>query len=274
MTIALSAPLVIAGLGKMGSALLSGLLQRGLDPAQVFVQDPAPTAAMADELSRKGIAVSTLLETLPKRPSVILVAVKPQVMDEVFPPLAQLAGPETLVLSIAAGRTIASFARHLPDGAAIVRSMPNTPAAIGRGITVCVANDNVTQEQRELTDTLLSAVGEVDWVDDEALLDPVTAVSGSGPAYVFLLTEYLAAAGRDAGLSAEMADRLARATVSGAAELMAQSTETPARLRENVTSPNGTTAAALEVLMSKDGLAQLMSKAVAAATARGRDLAN
>ena len=272
-TIALPGPLVLAGLGKMGSALLSGVLQRGLNPAQVFVQDPAPTAAMADELAQKGIAVSALLETLPKQPSVILVAVKPQVMDQVFPPLAQLAGPDTLVLSIAAGRTIESFARHLPANTAIVRSMPNTPAAIGRGITVCVANPHVTADQRELTDALLSAVGEVAWVDDEALIDPVTAVSGSGPAYVFLLTESLAAAGREAGLSAEMAGRLARATVTGAAELMAQSDQTPASLRENVTSPGGTTAAALEVLMGREGLGPLMTKAVAAATARGRALA-
>lgn len=269
----LPGPLVLAGAGKMGSALLSGLLARGLDPSQIFVQDPAPTPVMADQLARQNIAVTALIETLPTPPSVILAAVKPQMMDDVFPRLAQLAGPDTLVLSIAAGRTIASFARHLPDGTAIVRSMPNTPAAIGRGITVCVANAHVTNAQRALTDTLLSAVGEVAWVDDEALLDPVTAVSGSGPAYLFLLTQYLAEAGRAAGLSDDLAQHLARATMTGAAELMAQSDLPPAQLRENVTSPGGTTAAALDVLMATDGLGPLLTKAVAAATARGRTLA-
>lgn len=273
MTIALPGPLVLAGAGKMGSALLSGLLKRGLSPSQIYVQDPAPTPAMADELAQQNIAVSALLETLPAAPSVILTAVKPQVMDEVFPSLAALAGPDTLILSIAAGRTIESFARHLKPGAAIVRSMPNTPAAIGRGITVCVANSHVTEDQRELTDTLLSAVGDVAWVDDEALLDPVTAVSGSGPAYLFLLTECLAAAGVEAGLDKNLAEQLARATMTGAAELMAQSDLPPGKLRENVTSPNGTTAAALGVLMAKDGLQPLLTKAVADATARGRALA-
>ncbi|MDO9384754.1 MAG: pyrroline-5-carboxylate reductase [Hyphomicrobiaceae bacterium] len=274
MTIALPGPLVLAGIGKMGSALLSGLLEKGLDPAQVFVQDPAPTPAMSDQLARQGIAVSALVETLPAAPSVILAAVKPQVMDAVFPPLAQLAGPDTLILSIAAGRTIESFARHLPPGAAVIRSMPNTPAAIGRGITVCVANAAVTAEQRELAETLLSSVGEVTWLDDEALLDAVTAVSGSGPAYLFLLTQYLAEAGEAAGLPPELAQHLARSTMTGSAELMSQSDLTPWRLRENVTSPGGTTAAALDVLMAADGLGPLLAKAVAAAAARGRALSN
>jgi pyrroline-5-carboxylate reductase len=257
----------------MGSALLSGLLSNGLDPAQIFVQDPAPTPAMADQLARQGIAVSALLETLPVAPSVILAAVKPQMMDAVFPPLAQLAGPDTLILSIAAGRTIESFARHLPSGTAIIRSMPNTPAAIGRGITVCVANPSVTPDQREIAETLLSAVGDVAWLDDEALLDAVTAVSGSGPAYLFLLTQYLAEAGVAAGLAPELAQHLARTTMIGSAALMEQSGLTPANLRENVTSPGGTTAAALEILMARDGLGPLLVKAVAAATARGRTLA-
>lgn len=256
----------------MGSALLSGLLSKGLDPAQIFVQDPAPADAIRADLERQGIAVHATLTRLPAQPSVILAAVKPQMMDDVFPALSKLAGPDTLILSIAAGRTIDSFARHLPAGAAIVRSMPNTPAAISRGITVCVANPHVTAEQRALTGTLLSAVGEVAWVDDEALLDPVTALSGSGPAYLFLLTEYLAEAGRAAGLSDDLAQHLARTTMTGAAELMARSNLPPSRLRENVTSPGGTTAAALDVLMAEDGLGPLLTKAVAAATARGRTL--
>lgn len=257
----------------MGSALLSGLLSNGLDPSQIFVQDPAPTAAMADQLVRQGIAVTPVIKTLPVTPSVILAAVKPQLMDEVFPPLAQLAGPSTLILSIAAGRTIASFARYLPAHTAIIRSMPNTPAAIGRGMTVCVANPNVTTDQRKLAETLLAAIGEVAWVHDEALLDAVTAVSGSGPAYLFLLTQYLAEAGEAAGLATELAQHLARSTMTGSAALMAQSDLTPVRLRENVTSPGGTTAAALDVLMASDGLGPLLDKAVAAATARSRKLA-
>jgi pyrroline-5-carboxylate reductase len=273
MSIALPGPLVLAGAGKMGSALLMGLLRRGLDPTFVHVQDPAPSDAVQAELALFGVAVRPEIQHLPAPPAVIIAAVKPQVMDEVFAPIATLAGPDTLVLSIAAGRTIASFARHLPAGVAIVRSMPNTPAAIGRGMTVCVGNAHVTAAQRNLADLLLSAVGEVAWVDDEAQMDAVTAVSGSGPAYVFLLAECLAEAGRAAGLDDALARQLARATVSGAAELMARSDLPPAQLRQNVTSPGGTTAAALEVLMARqDGLTTLLEKAVAAAAARSRAL--
>lgn len=273
MSIALPGPIVLAGAGKMGTALLAGLLQRGLDRSLVHVQDPQPAAEARALLDRHGIAATASVANLPSPPAVILVAVKPQVMDEVFPPLAHLAGPDTLVISIAAGRTIASFARHLPTGTAIVRAMPNTPAAIGRGITVCTPNRSVTPEQRALTNELLSAVGEVAWVEDETVLDPVTAVSGSGPAYVFLLAEYLAEAGQKAGLSEALANQLARATVTGAAELLRQSDLPPSHLRENVTSPGGTTAAALAVLMADDGLGPLLAKAVAAATERGRTLA-
>lgn len=273
MSLALPGPFVLAGAGKMGSALLAGLLRRGLDPRLVYVQDPQPAPAFRDELAQAGVTLTSKLDDLPQPPSVILAAVKPQVMDDVFPPLAKLAGPETLVLSIAAGRTIESFARHLPDGTAVVRSMPNTPAAIGRGITVCVPNTHVTDAQRQLADTLLSAVGDVAWVEDEALLDAVTAVSGSGPAYVFLLAECLAEAGRKAGLDDDLAHALARATVTGAAELLHQSGLEPGKLRENVTSPGGTTAAALAVLMAEDGLQPLLTKAVLAAAERGRSLA-
>lgn len=257
----------------MGSALLSGLLQRGLDPKLVFVQDPAPSDAVRAELARHDITVTPTIGALPAPPAVIVAAVKPQVMDDVFPPLAATAGPDTLVLSIAAGRTIASFAQHLPGGTAIVRSMPNTPASIGRGMTVCCANAHVTEMQRSLADAMLAAVGEVAWVEDEALLDAVTAVSGSGPAYVFLLAEALTDAGRAAGLDADLARRLARETVTGAAALLAGSPLQPDKLRENVTSPGGTTAAALDVLMADDGLTSLMTRAVAAATARSRALA-
>jgi len=195
------------------------------------------------------------------------------VADAVLPGLARLAGPHTLLLSIAAGRRLEGLARHMAAGAAIVRAMPNTPAAIGLGVTVAVANANVTKAQRALADELMGAVGEVLWVEDEALLDPVTAVSGSGPAYVFLLAECLAEAGRAAGLEAELADRLARATIAGSAALLEQSDMSSADLRRNVTSPGGTTAAALEILGGPEGLQTLMTAAVAAATKRGRELA-
>jgi len=273
MTLKLDAPLVLAGAGKMGGALLAGLLLRGLDPSLVRVQDPQPPPEVAELLEKYGITIEPAIGALGSAPGVILAAVKPQVMEAVFPPLARLAGPDTVVLSIAAGRSIASFEKHLPPGSAVIRAMPNTPAAIGRGITVCVGNGAVTGRQRAIATEMLEAVGEVCWVDDESLIDAVTAVSGSGPAYVFLLAECLAEAGRAAGLDAELAARLARATVSGSGELLHRSDLDPATLRQNVTSPGGTTAAALSVLMADGGLQELMTKAVAAATNRGRELA-
>lgn len=274
MTLSLNGPLVLAGAGKMGGAMLSGWLKRGLDPARVIVQDPAPPAEVAALLAQHVIKSSPTIDTSATPPAVIIVAVKPQAMEDVFPRLARLAGPQTLVLSIAAGKTLASFERHLPANSAVVRAMPNTPAAIGRGITVCVANAHVSTAHRALATTLLEAVGEVGWVGDEQLMDAVTAVSGSGPAYVFLLAEALAAAGVRQGLDAELSARLARATVSGASELLRQSAEPAAQLRQNVTSPGGTTAAALSVLMREGaGLSELLDAAVTAATKRGRELA-
>ena len=272
MSFTVQGPLLLAGAGKMGGAILSGLLARGLDARSVIVQDPDPARPVADFLADNGIDVLPFIDELTQPPGVILIAVKPQVMDVVLPPLAKLAGPETLILSIAAGRRIATFEKHLPR-AAIVRAMPNTPAAIGRGMTVAVANSKVTPAQRALADDLLSAVGQVMWVDNEALLDPVTAVSGSGPAYVFLLAECLAEAGRAAGLDAKFAERLARTTIAGSAALLEASDLSAEQLRKNVTSPGGTTAAALEILGGEDGLQKLMTAAVAAATKRGRDLA-
>lgn len=273
MSLTLNGPLVLAGAGKMGGALLEGLIGRGLDPRNVLVQDPSPPEDVATLLARYKITAHASLPAGGPAPSVILAAVKPQVMETVFPPLAKRAGPDTLILSIAAGKTIASFEKHLAPAIAVVRAMPNTPAAIGRGITVCVGNSHVTAAQRQLADALLSSVGEVGWVADEALMDAVTAVSGSGPAYVFLLAEALAEAGRAAGLDADLAARLARVTVSGSGELLARSDLPPAILRQNVTSPGGTTAAALSVLMGDKGLQDLMTRAVAAAAARGRELA-
>ncbi len=272
VSLSLKGKLLLAGAGKMGGAMLTGLLDRGLAPSQIIVQDPAPPPENAELISRHGIEMRQPGAPLPEPPAVILVAVKPQIMDQVFPELATQAGPETLVLSIAAGKTIASFEAHLPAGSAVVRSIPNTPAAIGRGITVCCANAHVSPSQREMCQSLLSAIGEVGWVEDEALIDAATAVSGSGPAYVFLLAECLAEAGRAVGLDADLAKRLANATVSGAGELLRQSGLEPSVLRQNVTSPGGTTAAALKVLMAEDGLQPLLTSAVEAAARRSREL--
>lgn len=214
-------------------------------------------------------------EALPSdlMPEAVVFAVKPQVADTVVPAYRRWARPQTLFLSIVAGKTLAGLTRHLGP-AAIIRSMPNTPAAIGRGITVACANPRVSVVQRRLCERLLAAIGESAWVEDEALIDAVTALSGSGPAYVFLLIEALAAAGEAEGLSSELALRLARSTVAGSGELALVSEDSPAQLRENVTSPGGTTRAALDVLMAADGLAPLIGRAVAAAAARSRELAS
>ena len=273
MTLKIDGSLLLVGAGKMGGAMLEGWLARGLPASQVIVQDPGPPPDVKAVLDRHGIrAVASVAEDSAP-PAVILMAVKPQVMETVFTPVATLAGPDTLVLSIAAGRTVASFERHLAPGRAVIRAMPNTPAAIGRGITVCYANPACTAAHKTLAGELLSAVGQVDWVPGETLIDAVTAVSGSGPAYVFLLAECLAEAGKAVGLSPDLARKLADATVSGSGELLRQSGLDPATLRKNVTSPGGTTAAALSVLMAEDGLQPLMTRAVAAAERRGRELA-
>lgn len=272
MTLELNGPLVLAGCGRMGGALLAGWLARGLAPSQVMVQDPGPPPEIQAFLQKHGITVAPELGVLAETPSVIVVAVKPQAMDQVFPALARLAGSETLVISIAAGKSLASFEAHLGPRAAVVRAMPNTPAAVGRGITVCCPNRHVTAEQRALCEELLGAVGEVGWTDDERLMDVVTAVSGSGPAYVFLMAEALEAAGIAQGLAPALARQLARATVSGSGELMRQSELDAAELRRNVTSPGGTTAAALSVLMADDGMGPLFGRAIDAAVGRGREL--
>jgi pyrroline-5-carboxylate reductase len=273
MTLHLDGPLLLAGAGNMGYALLCGWLEGGLDPARVIVQEPAPQARVQDELNARNIRVEGRIATLPQAPAVMLLAVKPQTMDEVLPPLAKLVDRSTLVISIAAGRRMVGLAAHLPQGTAVVRVMPNTPASVGRGISVAVANAHVTPAQRATCDRLMRAVGEVAWVDDEDLMDAVTAVSGSGPAYVFHLAECLTEAGVAAGLEPQLAAQLARWTVAGAGELLHRSDLDAATLRRNVTSPGGTTAAALEVLMAEGGLRDLMRKAVAAATQRSRELA-
>lgn len=259
---------LLVGCGKMGGALLAGWLDQGLDPAGIVVVEPSGAAVPP------GVRVVTAHDLVPRdfRPDVVVLATKPQVMAEVLPPYARHA--DAVFLSIAAGKPLAFFERLLGAGRAIVRAMPNTPAAVRRGITVCVANGKVDVARRMACQVLLEAVGEVAWIDDEALMDAVTAVSGSGPAYVFLLAEAMAAAGEQAGLPAELSARLARATVVGAGELLRQSPETAGQLRKNVTSPGGTTAAALAVLMAEGGgMAGLLAEAVAAATRRGKELA-
>ena len=264
--------LVLVGCGKMGGALLSGWLARGTKRESVVVVEPMGTAEIA---RRFGVAAIATAEALPPglAPEVVVFAVKPQGMESVVAAYRRFATPATVFLSIAAGRPIRFFESQLGSAAAVVRSMPNTPAAVGCGITVGCPNANVTAAQRARCQSLLEAVGEVAWVGEEALLDPVTAVSGSGPAYVFLLIECLAQAGVAAGLDEALAARLARATVTGSGELARRSDEPASRLRENVTSPGGTTAAALAVLMADDGLQTLMTRAIAAATKRSRELA-
>lgn len=267
----LEGKVLLAGAGKMGGALLEGWLTHGLSPADVAVLDPSPPPEMATFLGEQKI------ERAPKPgdflADAIVIAVKPQMADEVVPKVAAFLRPRTLIISIMAGRTIASLEKHFPPASLVVRGMPNTPASIGRGITVAVANQYVCTNTRLFASELLGAVGEIEWIEDEKLMDAVTAVSGSGPAYIFLLAEALAKAGVDAGLPAALAMKLARETIAGSGELLRRSSLDPSSLRENVTSPSGTTAAALEILMGKDGFQQLLNRAVAAATKRSRDLA-
>ena len=256
----------LAGAGKMGGAMLTGWLARGLDARRVIVFEPSPSdeiKALTATGVRLNPADASTVETL-------VVAVKPQTFREAGAGLKPVVGPSTLVVSIMAGTPIAALERVC--GGMVVRAMPNTPAAIGRGITVAVAAKNVSAAQRATADALLRATGAVEWVEDEGLIDAVTAVSGSGPAYVFLLAEELARAGVEAGLPVELATRLARETVAGSGELLHRSDLSAATLRQNVTSPGGTTAAALDVLMGKDGLQPLMIRAIAAATRRSKEL--
>lgn len=264
--------LVLVGCGKMGTAMLRGWIAARV-ASHCAVVDPAGIPQVLGSASE--ILWCSSPDELPAepRPDAVVFAVKPQIAADVVPQYRRWAGSETLFLSIIAGKTLAGLTRHLGD-AAIVRTMPNTPAAIGRGITVACPNPLVTSEQREFCSRLLAAVGESAWVEDEGLMDAVTAVSGSGPAYVFLLIEALARAGQSEGLPADLAFRLARLTVAGSGELARISEEGPAQLRENVTSPGGTTRAALDVLMAQDGLATLIGRAVAAATVRSRELAS
>jgi pyrroline-5-carboxylate reductase len=262
--------LVLVGAGKMGGAMLDGWLARGINPKKLVVIELQPGKTVK-ALTRRGLKLNPKGKAA--EAAAIVIAVKPQTAPEAMPPLSQHVGKSTLVLSIMAGRTLRFLQNSLPAATAIVRAMPNTPASIGRGISVAVANANVSARQRKLASDLLAAIGKVEWVGDETLMDAVTALSGSGPAYVFLLAEAMTKAGIAAGLPAELAARLARETVAGSGELLHRSDLDAAMLRQNVTSPGGTTAAALAVLMGPGGFDELLTKAIAAATRRGRELA-
>lgn len=264
--------LVLVGAGKMGAAMLEGWLATGLDPVGVTVIDPHPSPALGALAAARGFALAVGAAGVPS-PEVLVLAVKPQMLGAVAPSLAPLVARDTLVLSIVAGKTSADLARLIPGADAIVRAMPNLPASIRRGATGAFATASTSERQRAAADALLAGIGVVEWVADEALIDAVTAVSGSGPAYLFHLAECLAEAGVAAGLERGLSDRLARATITGAAALLAESGEDPAALRRDVTSPGGTTAAALDILMGPHGLAPLVTEAVAAAKRRAAELA-
>ncbi|SDI33378.1 MULTISPECIES: pyrroline-5-carboxylate reductase [Bradyrhizobium] len=266
--------IALAGAGKMGGAMLTGWLAQGLDAKRVVVIEPHPSTEIG-ALAAQGIRLNPSVKDAGEVDTLV-VAVKPQSFREAGASLKPFVGSSTLVVSIMAGMTITSLEAVLFEkvsGGSVVRAMPNTPAAIGRGITVAVAAKKVSAAQRAVADALLRATGSVEWVDKESLMDAVTAVSGSGPAYVFLLAEELARAGVAAGLPVELATKLARETVAGSGELLHRSELTSTTLRQNVTSPGGTTAAALEVLMGPNGMQTLLTRAVAAATQRSKDLA-
>jgi pyrroline-5-carboxylate reductase len=265
----LEGTIVLAGAGKMGGAMLSGWLAQGLDANRLAVIEPHPSGEV-NALVAQGVRLNPAPQDIGDVAALVL-ALKPQTFREACPQLRPFARSSTLVVSIMAGIPIASISEA--GGGNAVRAMPNTPAAIGRGITVAVAAPDVSAAQRAVADALLRAIGSVEWIADEALMDAVTAVSGSGPAYVFLLAEELARAGVEAGLPPGLAAKLARETVAGSGELLHRSELDAAALRRNVTSPGGTTAAALEVLMGEGGMQSLLTRAVAAATRRSRELA-
>ncbi|WP_120502558.1 pyrroline-5-carboxylate reductase [Roseovarius sp. EL26] len=258
--------LVLLGCGKMGSAMLDGWLTGGLPSESVWVLDPMPS----DWLQVTGVHINV---EVPKSPAIVLIAVKPQMMGDALPTIAAMGNGSTLFVSVAAGTTISAFEDALGAQSPIVRAMPNTPAAVGKGITAIVGNAYASDDHVALAEGLLQAVGQVVRLDNEGQMDAVTGVSGSGPAYVFHMIECMAAAGEAQGLSSELAMQLAKATVAGAGALAEQADQTPSQLRVNVTSPNGTTQAGLEVLMQKpSGLPELMVRTVAAATDRSKEL--
>ncbi len=263
--------ILLIGAGRMGYALLEGWLKEpALGGYRFQVAEPHPAGPL-ERLAKEG-RIDLNPDPVDLDPALAVLAVKPQIMDEVAAPFRPLAQNGTPFLSIAAGRSIRSIKQALGADCPVVRAMPNTPASLGRGATVCVADGTIPDDLKTLCTTLLEAVGHVAWIEDESLIDAVTAVSGSGPAYVFHMAECLAAAGEKAGLPRNLAEELARLTVAGAGEMLWRGEADAATLRENVTSPGGTTAAALHILMAKDGLKPLMERAVDAAKQRGREL--
>ena len=260
--------LVLLGCGKMGSAMLEGWLVGGLPTSSVWVTDPNPS----DWVQAQSVHLNT---DLPENPAIVLVAVKPQIMRDALPTLAPLGNGDTTFLSVAAGITISTFEDMLGDKTPVIRSIPNTPAAVKQGITAIIGNVHVTETQLQMAETLLSAIGQTVRLETEDQMDAVTGLSGSGPAYVFHMIECLARAGEAQGLDPELAMTLAKATVAGSGALAMQADETPSQLRVNVTSPNGTTQAGLNVLMDEEtGLPPLIAKTIDAATKRSKELAN
>jgi pyrroline-5-carboxylate reductase len=265
--------LALVGAGKMGEAMLRGWLAAGLEPTRVAILEPAPSPSIRELAARLAMPLNATRGAL-RPPEVLFLAIKPQTLEAAASEIALLAGADTLVVSILAGKRIADLQARLPNARALVRVMSNTPAAVGRGASAGFASPATSAEQRQWARNLMRAVGAFDWLAEEALIDAVTAISGSGPAYVFALVEAMAEAGEKIGLSSELAMKLARATVEGAGELLHREAGVPAaRLRENVTSPGGTTAAALAVLRAPDGLPALMTRAAAAAKRRAEELA-
>ena len=263
--------LLLVGCGKMGSALLQGWLNAGLEAAQFYVQEPNPDAALADLGVHLNVDIGALQEAAP---SVIILAIKPQLAVDILPSIALLAAPETLVISLMAGVSINTMSDLLGGEAAFVRTMPNTPAAIGAGMTALYASSGTQEDQKAAAEALLAAVGQTVWLDTEKALDAVTAISGSGPAYLFHMVEALAAAGVNLGLQQDMAAQLAMQTIIGSASMLREDEADPRQLRVNVTSPGGTTEAALDVLMGDTGgLVDLMRRATQAAAARAGELA-
>ncbi|GLO73707.1 pyrroline-5-carboxylate reductase [Phaeobacter italicus] len=261
--------IALLGCGKMGSAMLAGWLDQGVSQDAVWVIDPNPS----DWLRQTGVQINAPLPEGDKAPGIVLIAVKPQMMGEALPQMQSLGNGPTLFISVAAGTSIATFEDLLGSQTPLVRAMPNTPAAIGRGITAIIGNTQASSADLDRAEALLQAIGQTVRLESEGQIDAVTGVSGSGPAYVFHLIETLAAAGEAEGLPADLAMQLAKATVAGAGALAEAAEETPSQLRVNVTSPNGTTQAALEVLMNEaDGFPTLLRRAVGAATERSREL--
>ncbi|MGI9400832.1 MAG: pyrroline-5-carboxylate reductase [Rhizobiaceae bacterium] len=265
--------IALVGAGNMGGALLGGWLNDGISAKSITVIDPSPADHMKDMISGAQVRHESAAPE-DHRPDILVLAVKPQIIEKVIPAVSHMVGKNTALVSVAAGKTISQLEDGVGKECAVVRAMPNTPALVRRGITVACPNRLVTDVHMKRVERLLLAAGSVEWVMDEHLIDAVTGVSGSGPAYVFYLAECMAVAGVKAGLPEALARKLASETVSGAGELLARSDKEAETLRENVTSPNGTTAAALEVLMGNNGMGQLVEKAVLAATKRSRELSD